>query len=135
MENNNLEKTTPKEILIVDKDPSVASILDYILSQSNYKTHVITTSEEALAYTKVTPSLSLIILDFDMPKINDTPLCKKIVETNPHLLLLCMAGQNYENYLNEAYNQGALAALYKPFDVEDVLLKIQTLFGSILTQS
>jgi DNA-binding NtrC family response regulator len=121
----------PKKILLVDKDPSIITILEFILAQSGYQVLTSNTSSVAIDILKKNRDINLIFLDYNMPKLSNTPLHQKIQTISPLAITIFMAGQQYEKLLQNAYEAGAYSILYKPFDIEEVLVQIKTIFKTV----
>ena len=121
----------PKKILIIDKAPSITTIFEFILAQSGYQVLTSNSSSTALNILKKTRDISLLFLDYNMPKIENTPLHQKIQSISPLALTIFMSGQHYEKLLQDAYKANAYSILYKPFDIEEVLSQIKIIFKTV----
>lgn len=117
-----------KTILIVDDDPTVSSIFEFILSQVGYKALSAKNGEECLKIVKQDPQIDLVFLDAKMPGISGIDTLKTLQKTNPYLRVIIMNNYTESSQLEDVYDLGAFGIIYKPFDVEEVLTIIKRIF-------
>ena len=115
-----------KKILIVDDDPGILEALSMILEESGFITEVTTKGTET--YGKIARfKPDLIILDVLMSGSDGREICKKIKkdQTTKHIpIIMISAHPNAEKSIKEC---GANDFLPKPFEMKDLLAKINQL--------
>jgi len=120
--------TMAKNILIVDDDPTVSSIFEFILQQVGYSALSATNGEDCLKIVEKTPSLNLVFLDAKMPGLSGIETLKRLQKSTPNLRVIMMSNYTESSKLEDVYDLGAFGIIYKPFDVEEVLTIIKRIF-------
>ena len=115
-----------KRLLIVDDDSEIRDLLTFDISQSGYIADCAKDGEEGLKKA-LENNYDLILLDVMMPKMNGYDVCKNIrlAKLNTPILLLTAKGTIEDK--TQGFNCGADDYLIKPFDIQEVLLRIRAL--------
>ena len=111
-------------ILIVDDDEGITGSLSIVLESEGYQTDVAHTVKEAIekSYENY---YNLAILDIKLPDGEGTSLLKALREISPKTVKIMLTGYPVlENAVN-SLNDGAVAYLIKPVDVEKLLQTIK----------
>jgi DNA-binding NtrC family response regulator len=108
-------KGTP-EILVVDDDDRIRSLLMDTLSALGYDALGAKDGEEALSLLE-TEKFDLVIADVRMPKMSGLSLLKSIKGKNPLLPVLIITGYNFTYTKDQAMEGGADGFLAKPFRI------------------
>jgi putative two-component system response regulator len=121
-------EATGRQILIVDDNDYVASLLQTGLSAEGYQIRVARDGFSAL--NLIAQSLpDLILLDLEMPGLNGDEVCRRL-KSNPttHLIPVVMitAQSDLRNRL-DAWEYGADEFLAKPFHLVEVLARCRSL--------
>ena len=117
-----------KTILIVEDDEAILTALQRILELTG-KYEAVIALDGAIALEKLHSFVpDLIISDIGMPNLNGIDLCKKVRENPvtksvPFIFLTAK-----KEKLIEGLKVGGDDFLMKPFNVEEVLIKIETIF-------
>ncbi len=116
-----------KNILIVDDTLDNLRLLSKILLDSGYKVRAVSNGTKALATIKKEPP-DLILLDIMMPEMNGLEVCgrlksKKITDHIPVIFLSAL--HDVKDKIN-AFKAGGVDYISKPFQVEEVLVRINT---------
>jgi DNA-binding NtrC family response regulator len=107
-------------ILVVDDDESLVSILTAYLSQIGYNNvSTALNGEEALARLDV-GKFHLILSDISMPCMNGIQLLEEVKKQNNQVIFIIMSGETTYEKKNEARNKGAYVFLPKPFCLEEL---------------
>ena len=117
-----------KTILVVDDDPSILSIFEFILKQAGHKTHVALSGDEAIKLVKSDIPFDLAFLDVKMPGMSGIETYRNFQQICPMLLVVMMTGYSVDELLKEAFELGAYGVIYKPFDIEEVLSVVDKIF-------
>jgi len=116
------------KILVVDDDIHATTLFKTILTAKGFDAFIVNDSAIAVQTAEATKP-DLIILDLMMPEPNGFELCK-MLRADPKysripIVIFTAMGDNESKAL--ALDAGADEFLTKPFRVEDLMLRIQTL--------
>ncbi|MGD9141024.1 MAG: response regulator [bacterium] len=67
----------------------------------------------------------ITFVDMRMPHMNGLDTCKAILSLDPHARVVVMTGYTEEQMIDEALHSGAIAKIYKPFDIDMVVRLIR----------
>jgi DNA-binding NtrC family response regulator len=111
-------------ILIVDDEHLIRWSLDKDLRQAGYETRQAESGEEALiAMEESEPDL--VLLDLRMPGIDGFGVMKEAGKKDIHPLFIIVTGIGDVKTAVRAVNEGAVDYICKPFEIEDVKLRIE----------
>ena len=113
----NMPKTN--QILIVDDNPHMSSLLSDILDFFDYKGVGAKDGEEALK-TLNQRSFDMVITDLRMPKMDGLNLLRALKEKSPQLPVVIITGFGTDSSRSDAFAAHADGFLAKPFKVEDI---------------
>ena len=122
----NLDLTGAK-VLIVDDVPANLDVLSQSLDDSGYNVLVATSGEIALKVAAQTGP-DLILLDVMMPGIDGFETCRRL-KANPELQdtpVLFLTARDELSGVLEGFQVGGLDYITKPFQKEEVLIRIRT---------
>jgi CheY-like chemotaxis protein len=115
------------KILIVDDDPLLLKMLEIRLTQEDYMTYSLRDNREVLEKIhQIKPDV--IIADTMMPNIDGYELCRcfrKDPETAFIPFIFLSAKTSPSNQL-EGFHMGAYDYICKPFDLEDLMLRVKS---------
>ena len=114
-----------KKTLIVDSDPSIRSIFEFMLHQAGFDTASAESGQACLRVIDTQTDIDLIFLDINLPDISGKTILKEIHNKKPNLMVILMANDGFMDILNSGYQLGAYGIIYKPFDIEEVLSVIK----------
>lgn len=115
-----------KRILIVDDDDEIRELLEFDISHSGYFVDTASDGKEGLQKA-LNNSYDLILLDVMMPKMNGFDVCKNIRQAKLSIPILMLTAKGTINDKTIGFDCGADDYLVKPFDVQEVLLRIRVL--------
>lgn len=121
-------------ILVVEDDAALGRAIQQLLSKSGYTIEHCIKPDEALAKTKIKP-FNVVIADCMLPKMNGVDLAIKLREEGSGVEgVILMSGIFKEkNFIKEAQQKtGSNIYLQKPFDLEELLTKVETLLADIV---
>ncbi len=117
----------PKQrILIVDDDNEIRELLEFDISQSGYTVDTAKDGAEGLNKA-LNNAYDLIILDVMMPKMNGFDVCKNIRKAKLATPVLLLTAKGTIDDKTTGFDCGADDYLVKPFDIQEVLLRIRAL--------
>lgn len=115
-----------KRILIVDDDDEIRDLLEFDISHSGYFVDTARDGKEGLQKA-LNNSYDLILLDVMMPKMNGFDVCKNIRQAKLAIPILMLTAKGTINDKTIGFDCGADDYLVKPFDIQEVLLRIRVL--------
>ena len=115
-----------RSLLIVDDDDEIRELLEFDLAQSGYKVDTARDGYEGLDKA-VNNFYDLVLLDVMMPKMNGFDVCKNIRKTKPKLPVLLLTAKGTIDDKTQGFDCGADDYLVKPFDIQEVLLRVRAL--------
>lgn len=115
-----------KKILIVDDDDEIRELLEFDVAQSGYFVDTAKDGLEGLNKA-LNNSYDIILLDVMMPKMNGFDVCKNIRNAKINIPILLLTAKGTIEDKTEGFDCGADDYLVKPFDIQEVLLRIRVL--------
>ncbi len=115
-----------KRILIVDDDDEIRDLLEFDIAQSGYFVDSARDGLEGLNKA-LNNAYDLILLDVMMPKMNGFDVCKNIRQAKLAIPILMLTAKGTIDDKTEGFDCGADDYLVKPFDIQEVLLRIRVL--------
>jgi DNA-binding response OmpR family regulator len=121
----------PKEILIVDDEPSIVIPIQFLMEQQGYSVLVAENGEDALdVIYKYKPDL--ILLDIMLPRIDGYEVCE-IVRLNPeyrNVKIIFLTAKGREVEIAKGLALGADAYITKPFSNTELVAKVKELLDN-----
>lgn len=123
-----LKPAQPKEVLIVDDEKEVGEVIQELLKDKKVSTKVVYdgfTAGEALG--KSMPDL--IILDLHLPGVDGFEICRQVKQKDQfgRTKILAITGYDSPENAQKIFACGADAYLAKPFDINELISKIDRL--------
>jgi len=112
-------------ILLVEDNHTIATNIKKFLQLENHKIDIASTGDQGLKLFEK-KFYDFILLDVMLPGPNGFQICKKIRETREVPILMLTAKSQLEDK-KEGFSCGADDYLVKPFDLEELLLRIQAI--------
>jgi len=114
---------TAAQILVVDDEQHIRTLLEAVLASSGYRVVLAAGGEEALARTgEVHPDLALV--DLRLPGMDGLTLLEHLLRLSPGLPVLILTAHGSIAHAVAAMQKGACDFLAKPFDSTDLLARI-----------
>ena len=123
-----LRATWPARILIADDEPVARSLLRRVLEPAGYEVLESASGKEALACAR-SDRPDLLILDINMPDMDGIEVCRAIKsDPDTHLTpVIHITGLTDRTQRLEALEAGSDEFLGKPFDIEELLIRVRSL--------
>ena len=115
-----------KRILIVDDDDEIRELLEFDIRSSGYFVDSAKDGLEGLNKA-LNNTYDLILLDVMMPKMSGFDVCKNIRSAKLSIPILMLTAKGTIEDKTSGFDCGADDYLVKPFDVQEVLLRIRVL--------
>ena len=114
-------------ILIVDDDQKMAKTLQDIITVKGYEVKSVNSGFEAME-TLAEGQFDCILTDIKMPEMNGVELYKAIKGVQPDTPVVLMSAYTADELIREGLEEGAIACLTKPLNIE-ALLSFFSLLG------
>ncbi len=122
----------PKEILIVDDEPSIVVPIQFLMEQQGYSVVIAENGHDALDMIyKYTPDL--VLLDIMLPGIDGYEVCE-IVRLNPKLRgikIIFLTAKGREVEIAKGLALGADAYITKPFSNAELVAQVKAVLDNI----
>ena len=110
-------------ILAVDDEPHVLRLIKANLESSNYKVMTATDGEEAI-HSVESEVPDLVILDIMLPRMDGYAVCGRIREFSS-VPIIMLTARSAQVDLVHGFEVGADDYLTKPFDITELLMRVQ----------
>jgi DNA-binding NtrC family response regulator len=108
--------TTAPNLLIVDDDETIQRLLVIAAQDLGWRPVVASSGQEALE--RLSPAISAVVLDHEMPGMNGMQTLGKIRQLFPALPVIMLTGFNDAETAVQALRAGAVDYLTKPFELK-----------------
>ncbi len=116
------------EILLIDDDEKILSLLKFILKTVGAQLRVSKTGEEALAFIESNPA-SLVLIDYSLPGMNGIELLHHIraLKDGGDIKVMMVTARDQTVLREEAEGLNVAAFISKPFSPSDLLHTVQAM--------
>lgn len=115
------------DILVVDDTPENLALLNQMLTERGYKVRSVTKGTTALRGAQAAPP-DLILLDVKMPQMNGYEVCQHLKADDRTcdipVIFISALGDVFDKI--QAFKVGGVDYITKPFQVEEVLVRLDT---------
>ena len=116
-------------IILIEDEISLQSLIRLNLEAEGYSVSVFSEGNQAIQKINEIISKDLVILDVMLPQISGLQICEKIREISTVPILFLSAKGTTSDRI-EGLKKGGTDYLVKPFDLEELLLKINILLST-----
>jgi DNA-binding response OmpR family regulator len=120
------------KLLLVEDDKNFGDVLKSYLEMNEYEVTLAENGEEGLEYFKK-GTFDLCIFDVMMPKKDGFTLAKEVREINQEIPIIFLTARGMKEDVVEGLKLGADDYIKKPFNSEELLLRIQAILKRIRT--
>ncbi len=113
-------------ILVVDDERSIRESLNMVLNEEGYQVKSASDGKEAMELLSH-EDFDIMITDLKMPEIDGIQLTKHCLQTYPQTSVIIITAYGSLETAIEALRLGAYDYILKPFEFDDVIIKIQNL--------
>jgi two-component system, OmpR family, alkaline phosphatase synthesis response regulator PhoP len=122
-----------KKILLVEDESGLREMIALNLEMEGFHVHAVSDGQQALRLTSELNHYALIILDVMLPHVSGFDLCREYRKhTNVPILFLSAKGTTTDRIAG--LKLGANDYLPKPFDLEELLLRVSILAGKAVAE-
>lgn len=116
-----------KKLLIIDDQAGIRFLLSELFSERNFMVFEANSLENAMAVTKEElPDIALI--DLRLGSCDGGDVVQALKSIHDGLIPIIMTGQLEEKKLGKAIEHGAVYCLEKPFDLNEVVNLVNTMY-------
>ena len=115
-----------KRILLAEDDTDLGNILSQYLSMQGFEVKLARDGEEAWESFQDKPA-DICVLDVMMPKMDGYEVAVKIKHRNPDTPFLFLTAKSLKEYRIKGLKIGADDYICKPFDVDELVLRINNI--------
>ena len=114
------------EILLVEDDNRLASLIKRGLEEQDF---VVTLAYDGITGKKLILNFpyDLMITDIILPQLNGLELCKEVRKLKPEMPIIMLTALGTTDDKVEGFDSGADDYLVKPFDMRELLARVQAL--------
>ena len=121
-----MSETTTQKILLVEDDQNFGDVLRSYLEMHDYEVELAKDGDEGLIkYNK--GNFNLCILDVMMPRKDGFTVAKEIRERDKEIPLIFLTAKSLKEDVLEGFKIGADDYITKPFNSEELLLRVQAI--------
>ena len=113
-------------ILLVEDDAMMGQAVKVALSQAGYAVDLIDTAEDAEAALDTTP-YDMVVLDINLPGKSGLDMVKGLRSRKKNIPVLALTARDTTKQKVEGFSAGADDYVVKPFDLEELLARLQAL--------
>jgi DNA-binding response OmpR family regulator len=113
-----------EKILYVEDDETIGLLTKESLESSGYKVNLFVNGREGLESYQ-SEEYDLCILDVMLPDIDGFALAEKIRESDPAIPIIFVTARSLKEDKLKGLNKGGDDYITKPFDIEELLLKVK----------
>ncbi|MFK8103362.1 MAG: response regulator transcription factor [Saprospiraceae bacterium] len=113
-------------ILLVEDEESIRDIVKLNLELEGYEVVTTDNGREAIKYTKE-QHFDLLLLDVMLPEINGFQICEQVRLSNMEVPIIFLTAKDSAQDKIAGLKKGADDYLTKPFNLEELLLRVQNL--------
>jgi len=113
-------------IMVVDDDPNTCETVKDNLEERGYVVTTALNGDEAIKIAKERP-MDVVLIDARLPSLNGLVVYLEMKKINPDVVAVMMTAHKNEmkGVIEKALDEGALACLYKPFEIKEVLVILE----------
>ncbi len=118
-----------KKIIIVDDDIAILDSLETMLDFEGFQVNTFERGSEIFSYVEHTEKPNIIVLDMWLSGEDGRDICKKLKESDDtkNIPILMMSASR--GLAHTALEAGANDFIAKPFEIEDIINKLNRLTG------
>ena len=108
------------QVLVVDDQINLRRTMTGIIENWGCQVVDVETGYQAIECVK-NIDFDLVFLDIKMPGINGIQTFREIKKLRPDSLAVMMTGFKIQEFIDAAFDEGAMCVVYKPFDPERII--------------
>jgi PAS domain S-box-containing protein len=118
-------------ILLVDDEQTVLEVTAQMIERLGYTVIRARNGREAIERFRENPNaVSLVILDMIMPEMGGGEVFDQLKRIDPQVKVLLASGYSMQGQAREIMNRGCIGFIQKPFTLQDLSLRLQSILSS-----
>ncbi|MBV6654874.1 MAG: response regulator transcription factor [Mameliella sp.] len=113
-------------ILLVEDEENIQDVIKLNLEMDDYEVVAADNGKSALKYAKE-QHFDLLILDVMLPEVDGFQICEQVRLTNREVPIMFLTAKDSAQYRISGLKKGADDYLTKPFNLEELLLRVNNL--------
>lgn len=122
------------KVLLIEDDNALATLLTQQLTAQHYIVDRVDNGENGWAYAS-TFEYDVIILDWILPQLDGIQLCQRLRSQGYSIPILLLTAKDQQTDKIKGLEAGADDYVVKPFDIDELLLRIRVLLRRTLTDT
>ncbi|RXK04509.1 ATP-binding protein [Halarcobacter bivalviorum] len=114
-----------KTILLVEDNKLNQQIIAGLLKDTNATLKIVSKGEDAIKIIRKDPSINIILMDIQMPKLDGYETTKIIREYNTKVPIIALTANSYDEDIQKSHECGMNAHLKKPIEIENLYSTIK----------
>lgn len=123
MNTSEVDITGPRTVLVADDEPIIRGVLETLLKDNGYRPTAAVDGEEAVEYAS-TQEFEVALLDVGMPGISGLEVLEWLKCKSPDTIVIMVTAMADADTAIQAMRLGAYDYIIKPFNVDDVLMRV-----------
>jgi len=121
-----------KKILVVDDEDDILHFLELVLREKGYDVATTSNNHKTLTKTQLKQP-NLILLDIMMPQMDGWEVLKllRVDEETADIPVAMLSARTEAKDRVQGLQEGAIDYICKPFSLQDLLVKIETIFDQV----
>lgn len=111
-------------VIVADDDPVSREIVSGLLAKWHYHVLAAVDGREAMEMIRAQREPVLAVLDWMMPGLEGTEICRRVREINKSIYVILLTARTSKERIVEALDAGADDFLAKPFDKEELRARL-----------
>jgi|GEM_PF-5417486 len=118
-------------VLVIDDEAALREVVEEILDLSDIKCLLAANGREGVQlFVENQAAIEAILLDMYMPVMSGSETLLELRKLNPTIEIVLMSGYPETTTMEKFSGDNHLSYLEKPFTLEKLILKMETLLGS-----
>ena len=120
--------TKPPRLLVVEDEPDIGALLEYVLGQEGYSVHIAAQGQDALDQIK-RQLPDLVVLDLMLPDMSGLDILQHVRRLDPddRVRVIILSARKDEDDRIRGFELGADDYMIKPFSPRELILRIRTI--------
>jgi DNA-binding response OmpR family regulator len=121
-----------KKILVVDDEEDILHFLELVLREKGYDVVTAANGHDALTTAQIEKP-DLVLLDIMMPQMDGWEVLKllRVDDETEHIPVAMLSARTEAKDRVQGLQEGAIDYICKPFSLQELLVKIETIFGQV----
>ena len=121
-----------KKILVVDDEEDILHFLELVLREKGYEVVTAANGHDALTTAQIERP-DLVLLDIMMPQMDGWEVLKllRVDDETAHIPVAMLSARTEAKDRVQGLQEGAIDYICKPFSLQELLVKIETIFGQV----